>query len=295
MSDPTLTQIQRWMQAVITHPSGVAAGINSDAARDQIDILCEDVEHVVTRSRSLDSIGRLQVYGNAYYARLLECLTVEFPTLRHAAGEEAFGAFCVGYLQRYPSTSYTLNELGARLPQYLAETRPPRESDDPQPDWPDFLIELARLERTYYEVFDGPGEERLPLLNADDLAAIPQERWPDVRLQTVDSLCLMELQFPVHTYVTAVRQGTSSVPPDPEPTWLAINRRDYIVRRRPLTRLQFELLRQLQQGDPLGMAIEAAVESTDADVDELAARLRQWFEIWTTAGFFRSARAADTI
>lgn len=289
MSEPTLSQIQRWMQSVITHPAGVTAGIGSDAARGQIDVAPVDIEQVITRSRALDSIGRLQVYSNAYYARLLECLAVEFPTLRHAAGEEAFGAFCVGYLQQCPSTSYTLNQLGARLPEYLAGTRPPRETDDDAPDWPDFLIELARLERTYYEVFDGPGEEALPLLDPRELAAGPPDAWPDVRLQTVDSLCLMEFRFPVHAYATAVREGTSPAPPDPRRTWLAINRRDYIVRRRPLSRIQFELLTGLQQGRPLGQAIEGAVQATDTDVDELAERLRDWFELWTAAGYFRSA------
>jgi hypothetical protein len=291
MSEPSLSQIQRWMQSVITHPAGVTAGIGSDAARGQIDVASGDIEQVITRSRALDSIGRLQVYGNAYYARLLECLTVEFPTLRHAAGEQAFGGFCVGYLQTCPSTSYTLNQLGARFPEYLSETRPQRDPDDDRPDWPDFLVELARLERTYYEVFDGPGEERLPLLDPRDLAAIPQAEWPEVRLQTVDSLCLMDLHFPVHAYVTAVREGQSPVPPEPRRTWLAINRRDYIVRRRPLSLIQFELLHRLQQGRPLGQAIEGAIRATAADVDHLAGQLRQWFEIWTAAGYFSSAEA----
>jgi Putative DNA-binding domain len=282
------------MQAVITHPAGVAAGIESPAAREQIDVAGEDVDQVITRSRSLDSMGRLQVYGNAYYARLLECLTVEFPTLRHAAGEEAFGAFCVGYLQQHPSTSYTLNALGARLPDYLEETRPPRETANGGPDWPDFLVEVALLERMYYDVFDGPGEEDLPLLQAADLQAIPQASWPNARLATVDSLRLMELQFPVHAYITAVRGGASPPPPEPQPTWLAINRRDYIVRRRPLSRIQFELLRQLQAGRTLADAIQGAIEATDAGVDDLAAQLRQWFEIWTAAGYFRSVEVPGT-
>jgi len=34
----------------------------------------DPVEDVICRSRDLTSIGQLGVYGNAYYARLLECL-----------------------------------------------------------------------------------------------------------------------------------------------------------------------------------------------------------------------------
>lgn len=286
-TDQPLDRIQRWMQTVITHPSGIAAGVDSDAARGELDVAASDVERVITRSQALDSIQRLQVYGNAYYARLLECLAVDYPTLKHALGEDAFGGFCFGYLQQYPSTSYTLNQLGARFPQYLEETRPARQSDGEQPEWPDFLIDLARLERLYSEVFDGPGEENLTLLKTADLVEIPQERWPDVRLVTVDSLRLVALRFPVHEYVTAVKKKESPRPPQPRQTWLAVNRRDYIVRRRTLSRTQYELLSALQAGRPLGTAIEHAVAESEFPTDELAGRLREWFQVWTAAGYFR--------
>ncbi len=292
-SEPSLSTLQRWMQSVITHPAGVTAGIDSEAARNEIDVAAEEIEQVITRSRALDSIGRLQVYGNAYYARLLDCLSAEFPTLRHAAGEEAFGAFCFGYLQQHPSTTYTLTQLGAKFPQYLAETRPARVSADGQPDWMDFLIEVARLERLYSEVFDGPGEEKLPLLSAERLTAIPRESWPLVRLTTVDSLRLVEFRFPVHEYITSVKKGESPSPPDPAPTRLAINRRDYIVRRRSLPPLPFELLRSLRDGLPLGEAIERAVRHADCDPDDLPAQLRGWFKALTTNGYFLAASLRD--
>ncbi len=112
-----LGQIQRWMQSVIMHPVGIAEGIESDEARGQIDIGTSDVESVVTRSRQLTAIERLQIYGNAYFARLLECLREEFPVLKHALTEEVFDAFAVGYLQQYPSRSYTLFELGSNFPR----------------------------------------------------------------------------------------------------------------------------------------------------------------------------------
>ena len=35
----TLDELQRWMQAVITHPRGVAAGIESDQACEQVPLV----------------------------------------------------------------------------------------------------------------------------------------------------------------------------------------------------------------------------------------------------------------
>src|SRR5437016_4065691 len=124
-----LSHIQRWMQSVIMHPDGVVAGISSDAAREHIDLGPEDVGQVIARSAALTSIERLQIYANAYYARLFECLHEEFPALLQALGDETFDAFALGYLQKYPSRSYTLCNLGRDFPRYLAETRPRDESD----------------------------------------------------------------------------------------------------------------------------------------------------------------------
>src|SRR5260370_14423752 len=184
-----LDTIQRWMQAVIMHPVGVAEGIASADARAHIDVGPEEAETVVTRSRALTALDRLAIYSYAYYARLLECLREEYLVLKHALGEEVFDAFAVGYLQQYPSRSYTLFQLGANFPRYLAETRPPAplplgergrgdgSGDDGLPgDWPDFLIDLATLELTFNEGFDGPGAEGGSLLDADLLRVISPER-----------------------------------------------------------------------------------------------------------------------
>lgn len=287
MSKPVhqLDRLQRWMQSVITHPEGVSAGIESDAARAHIDIEAAEIETLVNRSRAQDSIERLRVYGNAYYARLIECMAGEFPATQTALGEEAFGGFVMGYLQVSPSTSYTLGELGRGFPDYLFNSRPPREIEGP--DWADFLIELATLELTYSEVFDGPGEEQMELLKADDLLSIAPEKWGDARLQTAPSLRMLKFQFPVQEYASAVRhQQQEATVPQPQETRLAINRRDYIVRRRPLPELAFAILEQLQQGATLADAIGTAVADHDVDMMTLANRLQQWFRSWTRDGYF---------
>jgi hypothetical protein len=288
---PPLDQLQRWMLSVITHPEGIAAGLNSPEARRQIDISSDAVESVISPSHALSSLQRLEIYGNAYYARLIECLAAEFPATRHLVGEEAFSGFVFEYLQRYPSTSYTLGELGAHFPQYLTEARPPREGD--QADWADFLIDLVTLERTYSDVFDGPGEEGLPLLSADRLRAIPSEQWEQLRLVTASSLRLVELRFPVHEYASSVRGGSEPTIPPPAPTRLAINRRDYIVRRRTLEQLPFDILRRLLGRATLGEAIAQSVESLLHPPSDLAAQLEDWFRTWTAAGYFVDVEAGS--
>ncbi len=106
---PALDKIQKWMQAAVMHPDGVVEGVRSAEARAAID--AGAAEEVVTRSKALTAEERLSIYGNAYYARLMECLREEFPATAHALGEETFNSFAVAYLQSYPSRSYTLCRL----------------------------------------------------------------------------------------------------------------------------------------------------------------------------------------
>lgn len=101
------------------------------------------------------------MFTHGYWARLLDCLREDYPTSRSALGEEAFDAFAVGYLQTYPSESYTLGKLGARFPQYLEETSPQGDGSDA---WLIPLIELAEMERAVSDIFDAPGGETLGYL-----------------------------------------------------------------------------------------------------------------------------------
>jgi hypothetical protein len=289
-----LGQIQRWMQAAIMHPVGVAEGIASAAARRHIDVGPDEAETVVTRSRALTALERLSIYSYAYYARLLECLREEFPVLTHALGQDVFDAFAVGYLQQYPSLSYTLFQLAANFPRYLAETRPEEDEAEGLPaDWPDFLIDLATLELTFNEVFDGPGVEGEDLLDAGQLESLSPECLLEARLVGVPCLRLLSLRHPVHNYFTAVRRHEDPGPSLPAETWLAVTRRRYVVRHYELSGPAYQLLNALLAGESVGRAISRAVEAVGPDLEHLPANLWMWFHDWAAQGFFRAVELAD--
>jgi hypothetical protein len=286
-----LDQIERWMQAVVTNVGGARAGVASESARRLIDVTPDAAESIVTRSRALTGLERLEIYNRAYFARLLECLREELPAFVHAVGEEAFADFAVSYLNRYPSTSYTLNSLGTKFPLYLAETRPDQDKKKKGPSWVDFLIDVATLELTYAQVFDGPGVEGKPLLDASRLSAVAPESWPEARLALVPCFRLVSLRFPAHKYVAAVRKKKEAVFPKPRATYLAVTRRKYVVRRYALSRTQHALLEALSAGQSVGQAIGVAAEIAGARFEKLSARLHQWFLNWTAEGFFQEVAA----
>jgi hypothetical protein len=283
------------MQAVITHPAGIEVGLTSEAARAEIEVSAQELDRLILPSQRQSSQERLAVYANAYYARLLDCLREEFPVLAKTLGEEAFDAFAFGYLQAYSPRSYTLGELGRQFHQYLAETRP---ADDGFLEgsigWPEFLIDLATLERCYGEVFDGPGIENRPSLQAADLLAIRPENWPDTRLVPAPCLRLLALRFPVHEYISAVRLRGEATIPEPAATHLVVTRRDYTIRRTAVSPLEFELLSAVL-AEPVGAAIARVASDPRHAPDTLESSLRTWFQQWTSAGYFIGAGPATGI
>ncbi len=277
----SLADLQHWMMSVLTAPGGVAAGLASDEARAAIEIVSDELNAVILPSQRLDALSRLQVYGDAYFLRLIECLGEDYPAVKAALGEKTFNAFAVEYLQRSPPRSYTLNDLGTGFPDFLHATKP---TDEPSGGWADFLIDLARLERHYAQVFDGPGVEGRPPLTADDLSRVSADEWPACRLAPVPCLRLDTFQFPVHEYATAIRRGREAPAiPEAAATHLAITRRDFIVRRTSVGASEYELLSRIVAGETVGEAIAACAQQHEA---ELAEYLSRWFARWGAAGYF---------
>ena len=203
-----LDLIQRWMQAVITHPAGVERGIESDEATRAIDIDLSKLNDIIHPSSRLSAADRIRVYANAYYGRLIDCLRGEFAVFAKTVGEDAFNEFAFGYLQSHPSRSYTLNELGRHFPAYLAANRPGDETpSDDTLGFADLLIDLATLEWTINEVFDAPGVEGEQLLQAANLLAIPAAQWATVKLAPVCCLRLLAFRFPINAFFTAMRSA----------------------------------------------------------------------------------------
>lgn len=291
---PELSTVQKWFQAVVTHPDGIDAGVASSDAEALLPLSRAGLEQIITRSERVSARDRLAIYANAYYARLMECLGESFPVLKLTLSEEAFNAFSFAYLQHYPSRSYTLGHLGDRFPEFLEETRP--DQGDADDGWPEFLVDLARLELAIIRVFDGPGIEHAHTMNTDDLAKIRPADWAHARLRTVPCLELLAVRFPLNDFYTAARrttEGFQPLPPPPADAYVAISRRDFIVRRHDLSRPQYVMLRALQEGRALADAIEVAFAESAVSDETVASELHAWFGEWTRHQFFSSVEIAD--
>ncbi len=252
----SLEQLQRWFLEAMTAPA-----------------IATDVENEVLPSRQQSASDRLAVYQNAYRARLLEVLQNLFPCTRFAVGDELFAQFATGYIHAHPPISYTLANLADKFADYLDATRPA--------DWGEFIVELVRLEQAIDRVFDAPGPEELQPFS------MPAEADGSLKLHVVPGLELQRFRYPVSGYFTDWKSDRKPVWPEAREQFVALFRREYIVRRYELTARQYELLAAIQAGAPLREATTAAVaEKVDGDIDSLTSEIFQWFRFWSREQFF---------
>jgi hypothetical protein len=253
-----LAELQRWM---------------IDAVRGaKIDGGSWGASHIIQPSATLTAEDRLDLYRRSYLIRLLECLREMHPALRHLLGAELFDAFALDYLTARPTLSYTLFDLDEGYAAHLAATRP---EGDAEP-WPHLLIDVVRLERAFLEVYDGPGVEGRVVPSAKDVEEAPRR----ARIHVSPAPCarLLHSRYPVGDFVLAVRRGERPAVPLPAPTWLALTRRNYVVRLVPLSRRSYAVLKALFAGaDSLGAAeIAGATHRTG----------REWMAAWADQGLF---------
>jgi hypothetical protein len=289
-----LEQIQRWMQSVITHPGGVEEGVDAEETRRHLDVPLPELDSVIRPSKALGSEARLEIYVDAYYERLLECLRTEFCGTQYALDEELFDAVAFGYLQHYPSRSYTLGQLGVKFAEYLeqsqlhAQTAP----DNAPASWPEFVVELARFERVQREVFDAEGTERGELLDVEALGQLPPEAWPTLRLTVAPCLRLFRAEHPVHEYWQDFRAERKPAAPKAKRSWVAVSRRDYQIERIGLCEVRYLLLESLASGENLSAAIAAALSATSGSIEDLLPQVGDWFRMFARQGLFTAISLA---
>ena len=129
---------------------------------------------------------RLSIYSDAYRLRLLEALRVDFPALHTLAGDAEFERLGRAYLDAHPSGHFSIRYFGRHLAAFL-------QRDDRWREQPVFA-EMAAFEWALGLSFDASDS---PLINVEDIAAIPPGAWADMRLDPHASLQRLDLLWNV--------------------------------------------------------------------------------------------------
>ena len=139
----------------------------------------------------LTSFERLEIYNRMYWFRVLDSLYEDCPGLRAVLGDRRFMRLAEAYLQKYPSRSFTLRNLPARLEKFIGE----------EPRWtrPHTALcrDLARFEWAQVEVYDGAA---LPLFTVEHLRGADPVK---LKLSLQPYLQLLEVGYPVDDFMIA--------------------------------------------------------------------------------------------
>lgn len=261
---PQLGRLQRWVQGCIMSSGPVESAIESPAAVKEYP--ASVAPGLIRPSRTLAPLERLDIYRRMYELRLVEALRVDYPGLLKHLGEDTFEELARLYIASCPSESYTLNRLGDRLPDFLAQVEGIRR--------PSFVQALARLELAETFVFD---EMESPAASTDLVAGLPEDQWGRLRFTPIRALRLLRLNYPAHEFMRAMRRNENPPPLRPRRTNLIVYRREYGLFHLPLSAPAFALFQSLAEGSRLEEAMQAMSATGGVRQRQLFDWFRQWF------------------
>ncbi len=244
----------------------------------------------------LSSFERLEIYNRQYWFRVLDCLWDDYPGLRAIVGRRKFMKLITAYLERYPSDSYTLRDLGNRLEEFLRE----------EPQWAapreELALDMARFEWAQIVAFDGPSK---PPITPDDILDTPAAT---LRLGLQPYLSLLELEYAVDDFLIAVKKRESDVlrgeasnavgsaptararrkpirPPKRAKVYLVVHRHDNMLYYKREDPEAFAILSALARGATLENACADAVAPSNRTNIDWAAQIKEWFDDWAVLGW----------
>ncbi len=117
-----LREAQKTLADWIRAPEGVAAALAEEDATSGGQaggVATRRLEGLIRSDATLDATGRLEIYANAYFHRILGVLSADYPALQQALGASAFHDLVTSYLLIEPSRHPSLRYAGARLANFL--------------------------------------------------------------------------------------------------------------------------------------------------------------------------------
>jgi hypothetical protein len=277
---PALAASQRRFYRLVTARDGVRAALAAEG-----DGTGASLAALLRGDARAGAVRRLEVYANAYFERIHDCLREDFPALAAALGPAAFHDLATAYLAAHPPSHFSLRRAGARLPSFLASAA--AEAAWFEERWP-WAADLAALEWALVGVFDAAGAE---LATREALAASPPEAWDALELALQPAVSLLGLAWPAHAIRRAHDAGEAP-PHDLEraPVWVLVYRREERVLFRALDPLEASLVARLRAGVRFGELIESVARARrDAGAPALAASL---LARWLADGLLRQVAVA---
>ncbi|HEU5077179.1 MAG TPA: DNA-binding domain-containing protein [Polyangiaceae bacterium] len=251
-----LTRLQLELAAFLRHERA----LENDAVASAWAARC------LTGSASLSPVQQLEVYREQFWLRHTSSLVEDFPGLSGILGQRSWERLVEGYLDRCPPEHFSLRDLGARLPAYVAEQTWLEQHE--------LCQDMAALEWAYVECFDAPDAEPL---SATELQQIAPEDWARATCILHPALRLLRVRYPVPELRRALKRAASEggtvAYPEKDPVNLVVHRRQLSLEVGTVSAGAFALLEEFARGVLLFEAVDAVVAGGHVTESELGAWL----------------------
>ena len=259
----------------IREPEGVAAALAAEdavARSEERDSALSRLEALIRADGTLDATGRLEIYANAYFHRILGVLAADYPALREALGAAAFHDLVTSYILVTPSRHPSLRYAGLRLPNFIA-SHDAASGIRARSPW---AAELARFEWARVDAFDAADR---PVLAREALALLAPEKFGSLALCLGPWAQLCAFEHPVDRFWALATRGEKVIAEAPtRSTSLLVWRKDEAVVHRRVEPLEEAALTLLGLGTRFDSLCEwAATETGESEAPALAAG---WLEQW---------------
>ncbi len=277
---PSLHELQLWMRWIVTDPRGVREALADPfpQARPFLERYTSPQKTALPWIAETPPIGkeeRLDIYAEAYFARVLESMKTDFSITARVLGEHSFQKLVSDYLKEFPSRSTNIGEVGRSFSKFISKYTDLK-------DYP-FLEPLAKMEWTLIESFHA---ENSGTLNPSKLSKLSNENWENIIFKLAPSTKLVRSQWPLDQFWRLLDESISlqdqTFTPSISRNGFIFIRENGAVSLETLTAPEYFILAQLNSGANLVTSLEKAQDSLPHQ--DFGAEVMNWFNQWVRRG-----------
>lgn len=228
----------------------------------------EKIADDIIAPENMPVIGRLNIYRNSYYIRLVETLMGDYPILCQLMGKSVFESMAHDYLDHHPSHDFSIRDVGKSLPDFLAEYKEVH---------PGF-VELAAFEWAMNRA--GIAADTF-VFTLDALSKVAPEQWPQLSFVLHPSLHVLTCCYNSIACWEELQSGKDPLEMSDlkDPSTLIVWRQDQDIKYRELSAIEISLLTLLQSELNFSDICDGLLPHFDGEesaIQWLANTLQEW-------------------
>ncbi len=219
----------------------------------------------ISAQKVSDANIRIGAYQYAYWARLLDVVSEDYPLTKKYLGEKLFNAIVKLYALNSPSKTYNINSYSLEFPKYCVQKLPIYKIQ--------FAKELLMYEMLVVECFYSSNSSEK--ISFQTISNQDQNNVERAVLKLNKSVVLCEFKYDI------IKYKNSKLKPEKTNSYLMIYRNEFIPCVISFSQNQYKILKLIENNKSFKQIANACPKSD-------MVHLYDWFAQWMSLGIFES-------